>query len=83
MKNIADLPQEFQNIFAQLKAEQEVDGTVIATTEDDIRDEAELLGTDFDADPIDENDEEQVDMDAVSPAMLAIFNQKVQSWKLY
>ena len=74
MKNIADLPQEFQNIFAQLKAEQEVDGTVIATTEDDIRDEAELLGTDFDADPIDENDEEQVDMDAVSPAMLAIFN---------
>jgi len=74
MKNIADLPQEFQNIFAQLKAEQEVDGTVIATTEDDIRDEAELLGTDFDADPVDENDEEQVDMDAVSPAMLAIFN---------
>ena len=74
MKNIADLPQEFQNIFAQLKAEQEVDGTVIAATEDDIRDEAELLGTDFDADPVDENDEEQVDMDAVSPAMLAIFN---------
>ena len=74
MKNIADLPQEFQNIFAQLKAEQEVDGTVIATTEDDIRDEAELLGTDFDADPIDENDEEQVDMDAVSPAMLAMFS---------
>lgn len=74
MKNIADLPQEFQNIFAQLKAEQEVDGTVLAATEDDIRDEAELLGTDFDADPVDENDEEQVDMDAVSPAMLAIFN---------
>ena len=74
MKNIADLPQEFQNIFAQLKAEQEVDGTVLAATEDDIRDEAELLGTDFDADPIDENDEEQVDMDAVSPTMLAIFN---------
>ena len=74
MKNIADLPQEFQNIFAQLKAEQEVDGTVLAATEDDIRDEAELLGTDFDADPVDENDEEQVDMDAVSPTMLAIFN---------
>ena len=74
MKNIADLPQEFQNIFAQLKAEQEVDGTVLAATEDDIRDEAELLGTDFDADPVDENDEEQVDMDAVSPAMLAMFS---------
>ena len=74
MKNIADLPQEFQNIFAQLKAEQEVDGTVLAATEDDIRDEAELLGADFDADPVDENDEEQVDMDAVSPAMLAMFS---------
>ena len=74
MKNIADLPQEFQNIFAQLKAEQEVDGTVLTATEDDIRDEAELLGTDFDADPVDENDEEQVDMDAVSPAMLAMFS---------
>ena len=74
MKNIADLPQEFQNIFAQLKAEQEVDGTVLAATEDDIRDEAELLGTDLDADPVDENDEEQVDMDAVSPAMLAMFS---------
>lgn len=74
MKNIADLPQEFQNIFAQLKAEQEVDGTVLAATEDDIRDEAELLGADFDADPVDENDEEQVDMDALSPAMLAMFS---------
>ena len=74
MKNIADLPQEFQNIFAQLKAEQEVDGTVLAATEDDIRDEAELLGADFDADPVDESDEEQVDMDAVSPAMLAMFS---------
>ena len=74
MKNIADLPKEFQNIFAQLKAEQEVDGTVLAATEDDIRDEAELLRTDFDADPVDENDEEQVDMDAVSPAMLAMFS---------
>ena len=77
MKNIADLPQEFQNIFAQLKAEQDaekaIDGTQLATTEDDILDETELLGTDVDADPVDEDDEEQVDMGAVSPAMLAIF----------
>ena len=77
MKNIADLPQEFQNIFAQLKAEQDaekaIDGTQLAATEDDILDETELLGTDVDADPIDEDDEEQVDMGAVSPAMLAVF----------
>ena len=77
MKNIADLPQEFQNIFAQLKAEQDaeqaIDGTQLAATEDDILDETELLGTDVDADPVDEDDEEQVDMGAVSPAMLAVF----------
>jgi len=77
MKNIADLPQEFQNIFAQLKAEQDaekaIDGTQLAATEDDILDETELLGTEVDADPIDEDDEEQVDMGAVSPAMLAVF----------
>jgi len=77
MKNIADLPQEFQNIFAQLKAEQDaekaIDGTQLVATEDDILDETELLGTDVDADPVDEDDEEQVDMGAVSPAMLAVF----------
>ena len=77
MKNIADLPQEFQNIFAQLKAEQdaeqEIDGTQTQASSEDILDEVELLRTDVDVDPIDEDDEEQIDLSAVSPAMLAIF----------
>ena len=77
MKNIADLPQEFQNIFAQLKAEQDaekaIDGTQTQATSEDIMDEVELLKTDVDVDPIDEDDEEQADLSFVSPAMLAVF----------
>jgi len=77
MKNIADLPQEFQNIFAQLKAEQDaeqgIDGTQTEASKEDILDEVVLLKTEVDVDPIDEDDEEQIDMDAVSPAMLAMF----------
>tara|TARA_Y100001937_G_scaffold93828_1_gene127173 strand:- start:1384 stop:1620 length:237 start_codon:yes stop_codon:yes gene_type:complete len=77
MKNIADLPQEFQNIFAQLKAEQDaeeaIDGTQTQATSEDILDEVKLLNTEVDVDPIDEDDEEQVDMGAVSPTMLAMF----------
>ncbi len=77
MKNISSLPQEFQNIFAELKAEQDaeqaIDDSELATTKDDIRDEVELLRTN-DVDVVDEEDEEQVDMGAVSPAMLAMFN---------
>jgi len=77
MKNIKSLPQEFQNIFAQLKAEQDaenaIDGTQTKASKEDIQDEVVLLKTDVDVDPIDEDDEEQVDMTAVSPAMLAMF----------
>ena len=77
MKNIADLPQEFQNLFAELKAEQDIheaiDGTQTQASKEDILDEVVLLKTDVDVDPIDEDDEEQVDMTAVSPAMLAMF----------
>ena len=76
MKNIADLPQEFQNLFAELKAEQSIDaidGTQTKATSEDIMDEFVRIETEVDADPIDENDEEQIDMTAVSPAMLAVF----------
>ena len=41
---------------------------------EDILDEVVLLKTDVDVDPIDEDDEEQIDMTAVSPAMLAMFS---------
>ena len=77
MKKITDLPVELQALFAELKAEKEmeelIDCSQLATTEEDILDEAELLNTDVDADPVDENDEEQIDMEVVSPSMLSVF----------
>ena len=77
-KPISQLPVELQALFAELKAEKEmedlIDCSQLATTEDDILDEAGLLNTDVDADPVDDNDEEQVDMQVVSPFMLAAFN---------
>jgi len=76
MKNIADLPQEFQNIFAELKAEQDaeqaIDGTQTQASKEDIQDEKNLL--DAEIETADENDENEIDMGAVSPAMLAMFN---------
>ena len=78
MKKITDLPVELQALFAELKAEKEmeelIDCSQLATTEEDILDEAALLTTDVDADPVDENDEEQIDMEVVSPSMLSVFN---------
>mgnify|MGYP003117154179 FL=1 len=78
MKKITDLPVELQALFAELKAEKEmeelIDCSQLATTEEDILDEAELLNTDVDADPVDEDDEEQIDMEVVSPSMLSVFN---------
>ena len=77
-KPISELPVELQSLFAELKAEKElldgIDCSQLATTEDDILDEAGLLNTDVDSDPVDENDEEQVDMEVISPLMLAAFN---------
>lgn len=77
MKSISKLPLALQSLFAELKAEQDVqegiDGTQTQASKEDILDEVVLLKTDVDVDPIDENDEEQIDMDAVSPAMLAMF----------
>ena len=76
-KPISELPVELQALFAELKAEKEmedlIDCSQLATTEDDILDETELLKTEVEADPVDEDDEEQIEMDCVSPAMLAAF----------
>ena len=76
-KSISELPVELQALFAELKAEKEmeelIDCSQLATTEDDILDEAGLLNTDIDSDPVDEDDEEQIEMDLVSPSMLAMF----------
>jgi hypothetical protein len=77
MKNISSLPLALQSLFAELKAEQDVqegiDGTQVKASKEDILDEVVLLKTEVDVDPVDEDDEEQVDMNAVSPAMLAMF----------
>jgi hypothetical protein len=77
MKKISSLPSSFQSLFAELKAEQDaenaVDGTQTKPSHEDIFDEAVLLNTEVDPDAIDENDEEQIDLSAVSPAMLAMF----------
>ena len=78
MKSISKLPLALQSLFAELKAEQDIheaiDGTQTKASKEDILDEVQLLNTDVDVDPIDEDDEEQVDMTAVSPAMLAMFD---------
>ena len=77
-KAISELPSALQVLFAELKAEQDIheaiDGTQTKASKEDIMDEVQLLKTDVDADPIDEDDEEQVDMDCVSPEMLAMFS---------
>ena len=81
MKNITDLPQDLQALFAELKAEQAVeqavdavDGTQTKATSEDIMDEFVRIETEVDADPIDEDDEEQIDMDCVSVEMLEMFS---------
>ena len=72
MKNIKSLPQEFQNIFAQLKAEQDaenaIDGTQTKASKEDIQEERNL----FDAD-VEKVDENEIDMTFVSPSMRAVF----------
>ena len=79
-KAISNLPLALQSLFAELQAEQTVeqvldavDGTQTKATSEDIMDEFVRIETEVDADPIDEDDEEQIDMTAVSPAMLAVF----------
>ena len=77
MKKISSHPSPFQSLFAELKAEQDaengIDGTQTKPSHEDIFDEAVLLNTEGDPDAIDENDEEQIDLSAVSPAMKKMF----------
>ena len=81
MKSISKLPLALQSLFAELQAEQAVeqavdavDGTQTKATSEDIMDEFVRIETEVDADPIDEDDEEQIDMNCVSPAMLEMFS---------
>ena len=79
-KAISNLPLALQSLFAELQAEQAieqvldaVDGTQTKATSEDIMDEFVRIKTEVDADPIEEDDEEQIDMDCVSTEMLAMF----------
>ena len=80
-KAISNLPLALQSLYAELQAEQAieqvldaVDGTQTKATSEDIMDEFVRIETEVDADPIDEDDEEQIDMDCVSVEMLEMFS---------
>ena len=76
-KPINQLPLALQQLFAQLQSEQTsdaVDGTNLATTSEDVMDEFIRIDTEVEAEPVDENDESQINMEVVSPSMLAVFD---------
>ncbi len=67
-----------QSFFDELKSEVETEKLVtenglLATTQEDVEDEFEQLETEVDTDPIDEDDENQIDMDAISPSMRDLY----------
>ncbi len=64
--------------FNELKADVETEKLVtenglLKTTDADVKDEFEQLDTSVDDDPIDEDDESQVDMDVLSPHMREVY----------
>ena len=66
------------NFFNELKADVETEKLVtenglLKTTDADVKDELEQLDTSVDDDPIDEDDESQVDMDVLSPHMREVY----------
>jgi len=46
---------------------------LLKTTDEDVRDELEQLDTSVEDDPIDEDDESQVDMEVLSPHMREVY----------
>jgi len=66
------------DFFNELKADVETEKLVtenglLKTTDADVKDELEQLDTSVDDDPIDEDDESQVDMDVLSPHMREVY----------
>ena len=82
-KQIEDLPIAFQSLFAELKAEKDIqEGSatdyVIQTTKKDVQEEYEQLDTvleDENEADYDEYDENTYDMNAVSPYMKDAFGE--------
>ena len=66
------------DFFNELKADVETEKLVtenglLKTTDADVKDELEQLDTSVDDDPIDEDDESQVDMEVLSPHMREVY----------
>ena len=66
------------DFFNELKADVETEKLVtenglLKTTDADVKDEFEQLDTSVDDDPIDEDDESQVDMEVLSPHMREVY----------
>jgi hypothetical protein len=82
-KQIKDLPIAFQSLFAELKAEKDIEegsatDYVIQPTKKDVQEEYEQLDTvleDEDEMDYDEHDENTYDMNAVSPYMRDAFGE--------
>ena len=76
-KALADLGLD-QSFFDELKADIEseriiAENGLLPVTKEDVKDELEQLDTEVDTDPIDEDDENQIDMDAISPHMRKLY----------
>ena len=76
-KALADLGLD-QSFFDELKAEVVAEKIItenglLPVTKEDVKDELEQLDTEVDTDPIDEDDESQIDMDAISPHMRKLY----------
>jgi len=76
-KALADLGLD-QSFFDELKAEVVAEKIItenglLPVTKEDVKDELEQLDTEVDTDPIDEDDENQIDMDAISPHMRKLY----------
>tara|TARA_R110000824_G_scaffold233677_2_gene421991 strand:+ start:2583 stop:2831 length:249 start_codon:yes stop_codon:yes gene_type:complete len=66
------------NTFGEWKADVKThrlvtENGLLPATNEDVRDEFEQLDTEVDADPIDEDDENQIDMKAISPTMRELY----------
>ena len=64
----------FNELKSEVEAEKLVaDSGLLPATQEDVEDEFEQLDTEVDADPIDEDDENQIDMKAISPTMRELY----------
>tara|TARA_Y100000310_G_C20091641_1_gene538550 strand:+ start:135 stop:383 length:249 start_codon:yes stop_codon:yes gene_type:complete len=66
------------DFFNEMKSEIETEKLVtehglLKATDEDIRDEVKQLDTSVEDDPIDEDDESQIDMEVVSPSMREVY----------